>query len=344
MKRIIYLTLLASILFLAKNTNAQSPIAVQNESGSTFYSTLDLAITNAKAGDYIYIPGGSFTISVPIDKQLQIIGVGHNPDSCAVTGITQVTGNILIKNGSDHGLLSGMKISGTISFGTSPYTDVSISNYTIERCNIGDAINLATKSTNTLIIECVLKGLISGNYSQGFQMSKCIYEGSLLYSFDSNAYFSNNIFLYSNSFLFFWGIRGCFFKNNIFLTPRLYDAWGTYGSVPYPSINNTFQNNIVQLSTLSSSNNIFQNNITGTATTLFVNQSGSVFDYKQDYHIKTDSPAHNKGTDGTDLGIYGTGSPWKEGSLPNNPHIQSKSISTVNGNLNVKIKVAAQDY
>ena len=97
------------------------------------------------AGDYIYIPGGNFTISVPIDKQLQIVGVGHNPDSCAVTGITQITGNILIKNGSNHGSIIGLKILGTVSFGTSPYTDVSINYYTIERCFINSDIFFGNK-------------------------------------------------------------------------------------------------------------------------------------------------------------------------------------------------------
>lgn len=352
MKRITNLFLLGFILFLASPTKAQSPIAVQNDSGTSFYSTLDLAITNAIAGDYIYLPGGTFTISVPIDKQLQIIGVGHNPDSCAVTGITQVTGNILIKNGSDHGLLTGMKISGTVSFGTSAqaYNDVTINYYTIERCNIAGVINLATKSTNTLINECIIHSSITGNYTQGFQMSKCIYETSYIYTFDSNAYFTNNIFLgngYSNINLYY--IKGCSFKNNIFIR-YLNDATAAninYSPAQYSyycSYNNIFQNNLSSSFNLfPSPYNLFQNNITGTVTILFVNQSGQLFDYKQDYHIKTDSPAHNAGTDGNDLGIYGTSNPWKEGSVPSYPHIQSKSISTVNGNLNVKIKVAAQD-
>lgn len=349
MKIISNLFLLGFILFLAIPTQAQSPIAVQNDNGTSFYATLDLAITNAKAGDYVYLPGGTFTISVPIDKQLQIIGVGHNPDSCAFTGITQVTGNVLIKNGSDHGLLTGMKISGTISFGTSPYTDVSISYYTIERCNIGGAINLATKSTNTLINECIIHGLIIGNYTQGFQLSKCIVEPSSnsgayfysLYNFDSNAYFNNNIFLTTSYYnLNYWcSVKNCYFRNNIFLSRTIVGC--------NPIENNLFQNNLLNAynanQDISSTNNVFRNNILGTITTLFKNQSGNLFDYKQDYHILDASTAHNAGTDGTDLGIYGTGNPWKEGSLPSYPHIQSKSISTVNGNLNVKVKVAAQD-
>lgn len=344
MKKITFLTFLGFILLLASPAKAQSPIAVQNDSGTSFYSTLDLAITNAVAGDYIYIPGGVFPISVPIDKQLHIIGVGHNPDSCAVTGITQVTGNIIILNGSDHGSIAGLKISGYFHFGSSP-NDVIINYYTIERCNIGGEITLATRSTNILVNECVIKGLINGNKTQGFKLSKCIVEADYVMGFDSNAYFINNIFTQCK--FGYWAIRqniiGCYVKNNIFLTRLYVGNYDAYSNVDVSK--NLFQNNLFNSGhNLSTTSNVFQNNITGPVTTLFKNQTGAVFDYKQDYHILESSPAHNAGTDGTDLGIYGTTNPWKEGSLPSNPHIQSKSISTVNGNLNVKIKVAAQDH
>ncbi len=339
MKKITFLTFLGFILLLADPSQAQSPIAVQNNSGTSFYSTLDLAITNAISGDYIYLPGGSFNVTVPISKQLHIIGVGHNPDSCAVTGITQVSGTFSIRSGSDGGSISGLKIIGQIQFyiGT---TENNISNYTIERCNIGSTITLSNRISNLLINECIIIEGISGNSLQGFQLSKCII-GRYIIGFDSNAYFLNNIFFGNVSCGSNVSIQGAFFKNNIFLSPL---TEGTINGVCVAK--SQFQNNLFNAGCyyVSNSTNTYQNNITGPVSTLFVNQSGTVFDYKQDYHIKTDSPAHNAGTDGTDLGIYGTGNPWKEGSLPSNPHIQSKSISTINGNLNVKIKVVAQDY
>lgn len=340
MKKITSIALFGLILFLSRPTNAQTMIAVTNETGSTFYTSLDLAITNAKSGDYIYLPGGSFTISVPINKQLQIVGVGHNPDSCAVTGITQVTGNFTIKSGSDHGSITGIKID-AITF-TVGATEPIINYYSIERCNIGGLIFLSSKSSNILINECVIRSsYIIGYNTQGFQMSKCIIETNDIRNFDSNAYFINNIFIFTQtgSSIGFDGITNCYVRNNIFLS-SVRDA-GYQPNCP----NNLFQNNLFNSGVgYFQSSNLFRNNITGPVTPLFKNQSGKIFDYKQDYHILDTSPAHNAGTDGTDLGIYGTGSPWKEGSVPSNPHIQSKSISTVNGNLNVKIKVAAQDY
>jgi len=66
-----------------------------------------------------------------------------------------------------------------------------------------------------------------------------------------------------------------------------------------------------------------------------------------DYHLKADSPGKNAGKDGTDIGIYGGSYPWKEGSLPFNPHYQKIQVApkTDNqGNLNVNIMVKAQDH
>jgi len=88
------------------------------------------------------------------------------------------------------------------------------------------------------------------------------------------------------------------------------------------------------------------NNIVNqTQSTIFVNQSGNSFSYDDDYHLQSTCPGKNAGRDGTDIGIYGGASPWKEGSIPFNPHIQTLNISPVtnsSGNLNVNIQVEAQ--
>lgn len=326
MKKLTYTVLLGFMLLLASQTKAQTLIAVHNETGSTFYANLDTAIVKATSGDYIYLPGGSFKISKPINKKLQIIGVGHNPDSCAVTGITQVTGNFVINSGSDHGSITGLKIYGDITFTVSA-TDPVVNYYSIERCNLG-SVNLATRTLNIVVNESVIHGSVSGSSTQGLLLSKCIIEGSVS-GFVANTYINNNVFMNSISY----PTSGCFFKNNIFLFAG-----------PSPNAANTalYQNNSFT-ATVSSLHNC-HNNIVGPVAGLFKNKTKALFDYDQDYHILVASPAHLAGTDGTDLGIYGTSSPWKEGSVPSNPHVQTKTISTIDGKPNVKIKVAAQDY
>ncbi len=316
-------TILTVVLTMASFAcvQAQTMIAVQNDAGSTFYASLDTAIVKAHAGDYIYLPGGNFTITKPIDKKLHIVGVGHNPDSCVATRITQVSGSFTIKKGSDHGTMTGMKIGGGITFSLS--TGESLNYFSIERCNIGSDVNLATKSSQILISECVIYGSVSGSSSQGFLLTKCIISGGVN-GFSANSFADNNVFL-NTSFSY----SGCFFRNNIFLCSG--------SSLSGSNITTVFQNNSFT-SAVSSLYN-WHNNIVASSSDLFKNS--------QDYHVLPTSTAHNAGTDGTDLGIYGTSSPWKEGSLPGNPHVQkvqSKTVSTIDGKLEVKTNIAAQDY
>lgn len=324
MKNLSFLVILAFLIPV--KSKAQTLIAVHNETGSTFYANLDSAIVHSVAGDFIYLPGGNFTISKPINKKLQIVGVGHNPDSCYVTGITQVTGNFTINNGSDHGSIAGLKIWGDIKFTLT--TGQTLNYFSIERCNL-NAVSIATNSTNILINECVI-GSVSGSSSQEVLVSKCIFSGGVS-GFVANTNINNNIFLNAIGY----PTAGCDFKNNIFLSA---------GFSPAASYTASYQNNSFT-SAVSSLYNC-HNNVVASAAELFVKKTKAGFDYDQDYHLLATSPAHNAGTDKTDLGIYGTSSPWKEGSLPGNPHVQrlqSQSVSSLNGNLDVKVKVAAQD-
>lgn len=332
MKTTILIVLLMMASFVC--VQAQTMIAVQNDAGSTFYASLDTAIVKAKAGDYIYLPGGNFTISKPIDKKLQIVGVGHNPDSCVATRITQVSGTIRIYKGSDHGSITGLKITGSIKFSgdntDNVFPNIKLSYYSIERCNIGADVRLLIQTSNIMVNECVINGSVTGSSSQGFFLTKCIVSGSVS-GFIANSFADNNVFLNTS----FTSFSGCFFRNNIFLN-----------SGPAPSAGSTtvFQNNSFT-SAVSSLYNC-HNNIVAATTGLFKNKTKTGFDYDQDYHVLATSPAHNAGTDGTDLGIYGTSSPWKEGSLPGNPHVQkvqSKTVSTIDGKLDVKTNISAQD-
>jgi len=113
--------------------------------------------------------------------------------------------------------------------------------------------------------------------------------------------------------------------------------------------NSTAKNNLfVEHNPLpNETTNVGSNNIVGQEqSSIFINQEGNTFNYTHDYHLQTSSPGKNAGTDGTDVGIYGGIYPWKEGSIPFNPHFQQVQVSPktdANGNLNVNIKVEAQE-
>lgn len=61
--------------------------------------------------------------------------------------------------------------------------------------------------------------------------------------------------------------------------------------------------------------------------------------------VKDGSPCKSYGTDGYDLGIYGTDEPFKDDGVPLNPQIKELFIAakSIQGALKVKIKLEAQD-
>jgi len=162
-----------------------------------------------------------------------------------------------------------------------------------------------------------------------------------------NPFIANNIFYGTVS------CNGGILRNNIFNNRSNYV---NTLSVSY----GTIENNLFYLSNTYAQNSIFRNNVgigyngsdvsgnqgvgnvwaSEPFDSLFVNTAN------QDFHLRANSPYHNAGTDGTDIGIYGGAFPWKEGSIPFNPHFQQVQIApkTDNqGNLNVNIRVKAQD-
>lgn len=333
------------ILVISTNSKAQNLITVQNGSSTRFYTQLQTAIDAANSGDTIYVSGGLYP-SVTINKTLHIIGTGHNPDSTKESLITTIQGAINFNQGSEYGSLTGLDIQGSLNNST-PHV---VSHYFVKRCRIRGGINLSSGCENWNLSENIFQGSIYNNNINNIQ----------------NFYFTNNIFEgESPGFPSVGHFSNCFFKNNIFLFSY---QCGPYCYYPIYSQNSTFENNIFISSTpatYGTSQSIFKNNlfvenwtpsecgclgsnniINQSQSSIFESQSGGVFNYSHNYQLKASCPGKSAGTDGTDVGIYGGSFPWKVGSLPQNPHIQSKSIAgstDQNGNLKINIKVKAQN-
>jgi len=341
-------TLIILLLALVAATGsgfAQNLIAVQNGGEPKFYTELDLAITNAQNGDTVYLPGGTFSLTVTIDKRLHIIGVGFNPDS-KVTLPTILNGNFSLISGASSGSLTGVRCISAIRFAE------SITNYTVERVKsprinfeqnessynifkesiIGD-INNSNKIKYNMYLNNIIEGQIGNLTNNAGPSEYCTYKNNL---FLYRGFFDSNTSSTSTSII---NVSNSLFENNIIMGDSIF-FWTDYvHTFSYSS--NTFNNNLfVDIFIPSDSYPCYKNLVKQTPNSIFVNEAG------KDYHLQPNCPGKNAGKDGTDIGIYGGTFPWKEGSIPFNPHFQQVQVSPktdTNGNLNVNIKVAAQE-
>ena len=344
------LSLIVLLIVSSYSLKAQNLIAVQSSGNTSFYTSLDDAIANAINGDNIYVPGGSFTINNPISKEVHIVGAGANPDSTIATGFTLILSNIILVNGSSNSSIEGLYLNNyNIYFGTNPQ---NISGVIISRCNVGSITficdNTQARYQNIIIKESIINNAINTNQCYG---NYCIYNDI------QNCVVSNNIIYYIQQLNL-----NCQIKNNIILSSTTLNGCNIFNNIIYYSgancnINNcTFRNNlildgaIVNVYGQSGQTNMFLNNIDNqqsNSNTTFINAHYGQFGYTYDYHLQSSCPGKNAGTDGTDVGIYGGQYPWKDGSIPVNPHIINSTIGGVtntNGALPVNIKVSAQDH
>ncbi|HEX5151347.1 MAG TPA: hypothetical protein VFW07_07855 [Parafilimonas sp.] len=343
MKKLIFSTLITTTLIFAK---AQSVITIQHGSTTLFATTLDSAIIKAQNGDYIYLPGGLIATSsttITINKNLKIFGAGYHPDSSSATGITQIPSNILsFASGSDNSMITGIQLK-EIYFSNAS----TLTNITITRCNFQGLVQAASNLTNILVTENVIKGRINGAGVGG--NSNILFQKNIIYDDLLNCWnysFTNNIFLkqdISGSF-----ISVCvndIFENNVFINPGASFNGGS-------NANNTFNNNLFVIDSATlyytnasgiNNNNLFNQN----PANIFVNLiQNSQWTSSQNFHLQPGSAGKGKGKDGTDIGIYGSAVPFKEGGIPLNPHIRNATIAATtnaNGKLSINITVTAQN-
>ena len=332
MKKIFLFLILITAVYTLK---AQNLITVQHGSDAAFYTNLDSAIIYAPSGSTIYIPGGSFALNTPINKLLYIYGVGHNPDSSSATNFTMISNDINFTKGASGGSITGLYIINNLVFGFS--NNDSIKNYIVSKCNVNtignyDYCSNNLFSENIIRSQVVLRGtnnLFSNNIIND------VHGFNNLIQIGSNNIFSNNIFLSDYNSIFGCSMQNCIFENNIFFSTN-----------NNPS-NCIFNNNLFACSWSMWGNCIGQNNFSSIqANTIFISQNGNTFSYTDDYHLQPTCLGKNAGKDGTDIGIYGGRFPWKDGSVPINPHIMINNVggtTNSNGTLPVNIKVEAQN-
>ncbi|MCF8331042.1 MAG: hypothetical protein K9H84_01175 [Bacteroidales bacterium] len=338
--------LLPICLFLANFVNAQSVI-VLHSTDTTAVFTGNTAFADAYAlaqtGDTLYLSGGAFTASSEIAKGLTIFGAGIHPDSTAATYITQISGTVDIKNGADNLYFEGIQFAHQIK----EYSTQVVDNVTFVRCKFNNSLDFSYSGnanvlrTNYAFIQSVFVSSLDMEGVTNSLLTNCIFN-ERIHNSSSNS-IKNSSFLYgpsSSSYDILSNSHTNLISNCIFHTttsPYLIDG-----------ASNTVQNCISHHATPGyGSTPIDVNNYKGiNLATVFTAIPTSPFSFTDDYHLTTSAESTYLGDDSTQVGVYGGLFPLKEGFVPQNPHISTKTISSgtnSNGLLNVNIEVNAQN-
>lgn len=342
-----HLFLTVAIFTLTLASIAQNPITTLQHAGTTqvFYGQNSFieAYNASVNGDTLNLSVGGFTAPASICKGITIFGAGHFPDSASVKIRTTITNSIFsIGTGADSIYLEGLYLNGQIYFSNSGL----LNNVKIIRCKFGNVVWYGgqTPALNSCSFEeCFIEGCIGpgGMTVDNLLVKHCVITNVIELRFGINAIIDGNIFLYSPSSPagFVICTYSATLKNNIFLhsNPLL-------TSISYPY--NVFYNNIFVINSFPFETYGYgSNNYFGIPKAdIFVNQTGNSIDYTHDYHLK--NPELYIGTDGTQVGLYGGPIPFKNGGLPSNPQITSKSVAAetdASGNLNINFTVKAQE-
>lgn len=344
-------TTLASFVFIllsASSFGQFTKICLQHEGTTSYYSVFDDALTASTHGDTIYLPGGPLQVNasaIVISKSITLVGVGHFPDSTNATNRTQISKEVYLLSGADGGSLEGITFLSNVRFGSSTSNQI-VNNFTINRCYLAKLYTAAddnSTSQNMIINECYLHSIDTKTVGSVLFIRNIIRHDGI---YQKAAVFTNNVFYLNGSTIY---MNNSVCENNVFMLNE------NYGAISFSYVNYcTFNRNLfcdkssggLSVSNVPSTTYFNQNLTNQTVAATFTGPIASTsFQYTDNLHLKPTSPGVNYGTDGTDVGIYGTLYPFKEGSVPFNPHISSKNISnqvSPSGKLGVDIKVIAQ--
>lgn len=343
-------TLLLLTTFLIAHANA-AVITVNITPGSAAqFTEIAPAMAAANPNDTIYVSGSAVTYAdATITKSITLIGNGpftsqqnHYPTYCHNLTLTNNTSNIKIE-----GFLL-WEIRGN-SLNNVHYLDIT-NNYFPYTGNFTYILN------SSGMVNCSDFNFHNNTIEQNWPISlsaasgcfNMIIEHNIFHRFDGsqptlsgfnfpNGVIQNNTFIYyppnSNPFI---GVSNAMIQNNIF-----YNCDATVGVSA-----STYNNNI----TYSSSSTLpllGGTNIDNT-NPQFVNVALSPtvgFAISNNYNVQTSGPAHNTGSDGTDIGYYGGPSIINltpTGEVYNMPVIRQMNIQNIsvpqNGNVNVKVR------
>ena len=344
------LTLLTCSALLAGNVQAQlQRIVLQGGGAPQVFTDINAALAAAQPDDRLYFSGGMFISAGPftIGMPLHFIGAGIHPDSANVTSVTTLNtgvGDITITTAASGSTFTGITFdaAGRIQYGTSAADD-DPTGIIYQRCRFLCHTYLrsdAACTSSTLYDECVFNQYVSGSDLMSATFTRCVFDyatgtGSCIGEV-GNLFISHCVFLGHQAFR---NSSGATMENSI-CTDDSYPV--------YQSNNVTFTNCLFSGTTYTgnSSGEVITNcQLNVPAANIFINETDNNYQFTDDVHLAPGSGGIGGADDGTDIGLYGSGSPYKPGAVPFNPHFRSAVIApstNANGDLPVNIRVAAQ--
>jgi hypothetical protein len=339
---------------ITTRTSAQLPrIVVDGVGAPQVFSDLTEAILAAPENSNIYLSGGSFLVpgGFALDKTLHFVGAGVHTDSTNVTGAT-----ILCATGSAHFALtsgaSGSSFTGiwfntdanpTISLGTGAGDQV-VTDVDFLRCMFKNGVRLGIEEpsgSTSAFTECIFHGWFVGMGGTSV-VNRCIFDytpgtgGTITIFRPIGLTLLNSVILGGKTD----ACENAVISNCVFTRQGSGAIWQS---------NNTTVSNCIFTHSLIFSNmtgGVENNNILNQpAASVFVNEADGQYQFTDDVHLAGGSPGAGAGSDGNDIGLYGSASPYKPGGVPHVPHYQRLHIASgtnASGNLPVTVKVAAQ--
>lgn len=350
-----HVTLLLTLLGMAFTAQAQhSRIVVQHAGTVQVFSDLSDAITAALPNSDLYLSGGSFVLPTgfALSKTLHFVGAGIDTDSTNATGatiMTSVDGTSFMRlassaSGSSFtGIWFNMNASYAAGLGLSDVDDTVVS-IEFSRCVFQQDVYVGADNpsgSSVAFVECIFRRRLLGADGAEAQLTRCILDyqagtGAEVSGFDGGGLVMLNCVGLGTRV----GNAGGATISNCVFTRTSAPFWQSGGS--------TLTNNLLVSSSLVSNMSGYTesgNILAVPVGTIFVNEGDTDYQFTDDLHLQSICPGINAGTDGTDMGIYGTSSPYKDGAVPSSPHFERVDVAPAtdpSGNLTVSVRVAAQ--
>ncbi len=299
---------------------------------TTFYGATALkeAHNAATAGDVINLSSGSF-VAVDITKPLTIRGAGMTLNEITQTEPTVITGNfdINIPNDATGRLtLEGLYHNHTIIYRN------TLTNATFIKCRFKEfTFSGSTSLKNATFIHCRLintssSSSITLNTNSSASMVNCIVMFPYCWSSSTSNFEFQNCIVYNPDWRY--NIFSSSFRNCILL--------GNSGTM----LSSNMAYNCIGIDTAA---DVFKNipnstNKSAVGWDVFTTTKDGWPDDNTDYILTETAKTTYKGTDGTEVGIYGGNLPYDP--TPSNPQITKFNVaskSTADGKLSVDITV-----